>query len=95
MFSEELANLLFQVIKSWQVIAVSVVLILYMSLVGYVMRTHHKPASVSRTKPKKKDKSKAAEKPAAESGSKPTPPPAKQKGKQGSKEPDLEVTEQE
>ncbi|MDR2922751.1 MAG: hypothetical protein LBU85_05355 [Treponema sp.] len=77
-------NLLFQVIKSWQVIAVSVALILYMSLVSYAARTHHKPASVSKTKPKKKEKNKAAEKPAA-----------KQKAKPGSKEPeDDEVTEQ-
>jgi hypothetical protein len=56
MFSEELRNLLFQVIKSWQVIAVSVALILYMSLVSYAARAHHKPASVSKTKPKKKKK---------------------------------------
>jgi hypothetical protein len=56
MFSKELTELLFQVIKSWQVIAVSVVLIIYMSLVNYVIRTHHKPASVSRIKPKKKAK---------------------------------------
>ena len=54
MFSEELRSLLFQVIKSWQVIAVSIVLILYMSLVSYAARAHHKPASVSKTKPKTK-----------------------------------------
>jgi hypothetical protein len=60
MFSKELTELLFQVIKSWQVIAVSVALILYMSLVSYVSRAHHKPASVSKTKPKKQKKAKAA-----------------------------------
>jgi hypothetical protein len=60
MFSKELTELLFQVIKSWQVIAVTITLIIYMSLIGYVMRTHHKPTSVSRTKPKKKDNSKTA-----------------------------------
>ena len=63
MFSDELRSLLFQVIKSWQVIAVSIVLILYMSLVSYAARAHHKPASVSKTKPKKIKKAKTAEKP--------------------------------
>jgi len=63
MFTEELRNLLFQVVKSWQVIAVSIVLIFYMSLVSYAARAHHKPASVSRTKPKKQKKPKAAAKP--------------------------------
>jgi hypothetical protein len=62
MFSGELRNLLFQVIKSWQVIAVTIVLVLYMSLVSYAARAHHKPASVSKTKPKKKKKQ-PAEKP--------------------------------
>jgi hypothetical protein len=64
MFSEELKSLLFQVIKSWQVIAVSIVMIVYLSLVGYVSRAHHKPSSVSKTKPKKIKKP-ANEKPAA------------------------------
>jgi len=70
MFSPELRSLLFQVIKSWQVIAVSIVFILYMSLVGYASRAHHKPASVSKTKPKKKKepKSKAPEKPKEPAG---------------------------
>jgi hypothetical protein len=60
MSSIELGDLLFQVIKSWQVIAVSIALILYMSLVGYAARAHHKPASVSKTRPKKKKKEKEA-----------------------------------
>ena len=66
MFSEELRSLLLQVIKSWQVIAVSIALILYMSLVSYAARAHRKPASVSKTKPKKikqPKKDKTAEKP--------------------------------
>jgi len=49
---------LFQVIKSWQVIAVSIALVLYMSLVSYAAREHHKPAFVSKIKPKKKEKPK-------------------------------------
>jgi hypothetical protein len=66
MFSKELTDLLFQVIKSWQVIAVAIVLILYMSLVSYAARAHHKPTSVSRIKPKKKEKTKGdAKKPDA------------------------------
>ena len=56
MFSDELKNLLLQVIKSWQVIAVSVVLVLYISLVNYASRAHKKPAFVSKIKPKKKEK---------------------------------------
>ena len=56
MFSEELKELLIQVIKSWQVIAVSIVLVLYISLVNYAARAHKKPAFVSKLKPKKKEK---------------------------------------
>jgi len=97
MFSEELTNVLVQVIKSWQVIAVTVTLVLYMSLVGYAARAHHKPAFVSKIKPKKKDKSKAGDKPAANAAGPATPPPAeKQKDKKGSKKPaDHEIHEQE
>jgi len=71
MFSKELTELLFQVIKSWQVIAVTVVLVLYISLVNYAARAHHKPASVSKTKPKKKEKTKAAAKPDAKTPAEP------------------------
>ena len=60
MFTDELINLLLQVIKSWQVIAVTIALLLYMSMVNYVLRAHHKPASVSKTKPKKQKKPKDA-----------------------------------
>jgi hypothetical protein len=38
MFSEELKTLLLKVITSWQVIAVTVVLIFYFMLVNYVAR---------------------------------------------------------
>jgi hypothetical protein len=71
MFSEELTNLLFQVIKSWQVIAVTIVLILYISLVNYTVHAHHKPSSVSKTKPKKQKKSKTAAKPDAKKPAEP------------------------
>jgi Na+-transporting methylmalonyl-CoA/oxaloacetate decarboxylase gamma subunit len=53
MFSKELTELLLQVIKSWQVIAVTIALIVYMYLVGYVARSYHRPRSVSKSKPKK------------------------------------------
>jgi hypothetical protein len=56
MFQGELAELLIQVIKSWQVIAVTVALVLYMSLVGYAARTYHRPSFVSKSKPQKKKK---------------------------------------
>ena len=51
--------LLLQVVKSWQVIAVTVVLVLYMYLVGYVARIYHHPISVSRSKPRRLRISKA------------------------------------
>jgi hypothetical protein len=45
MFSGELASLLKEVVTSWQVIAVSVALVLYMFLVAYVARTYKRPRS--------------------------------------------------
>ena len=70
MFSDELKSLLFQVIKSWQVIAVTIVLVLYISLVNYAARAHKKPAFVSKIKPKKKEKKEKPkkEKPAPKEG---------------------------
>jgi len=53
MFSGNLTALLLQVIKSWQVIAISVALVLYMFLVNYVARTYRRPRSVSKSKPQK------------------------------------------
>ena len=62
--------MIFHVVKSWQVLAVTLVLILYMYLVTYVARTYHRPHFVSRAKPKrvkpppkeKKEKKEKAEK---------------------------------
>ena len=71
MFSKELTELLIQVIKSWQVIAVTVALVLYISLVKYVGRTHHRPSFVSKSKPQKSKKKAAA---AAKSANKESPP---------------------
>ena len=44
MFSDEIKKLLVQVITSWQVLVVTVVLILYVFVVNYVARLyHHRP----------------------------------------------------
>ena len=43
MFSEEVKNLLVEVITSWQVLAVTVVLIIYVFIVNSVARLHHRP----------------------------------------------------
>ena len=53
MFSEDFLELFLQVIKSWQVIAVTVTLVIYIFLVNYVARTHRRPRFVSKSKPKK------------------------------------------
>ena len=42
-----------QVVTSWQVIAVTIAIVVYMSLVSYVARTYHRPHA-SKTKAKKK-----------------------------------------
>jgi hypothetical protein len=52
MFSPELRELLIQVIKSWQVIAVSLALVVYIYLVKYVSRRYHRPR-MSRSRPKR------------------------------------------
>ena len=54
MFGSEIRNLLIEVIRSWQVLAVTVVLVIYISIVNYVARLHYhsspgkKPASRSK-----------------------------------------------
>jgi len=53
MFSDELSGLFIQVVKSWQVIAVTIILILYICLINYVARSYHRPRFVSQSKPKK------------------------------------------
>ena len=45
MFDKELLSFLLKVITSWQVIAVTVVLILYFTLVSYVARMYHPRSS--------------------------------------------------
>jgi len=55
MFPIELKELLPQVISSWQVLAITGILILYTWLVKYVARTYHRP-HLSKSKPKRKVK---------------------------------------
>jgi hypothetical protein len=62
MFSKEIWSFLLKVITSWQIILVTVVLILYFTLVSYVARVYH-PRSADfsfDSKPKKAKKEKAA-----------------------------------
>jgi len=43
MFSNDFLELLKQLIKSWQVIAVTVALVIYIYIVSYVARSYHRP----------------------------------------------------
>ena len=70
MFNEEVRSLLAQVITSWQVLVVTVVLIIYVFLVNYVARTHHSGSRrISMPKIKKTKASKAAAPAAPEAAS--------------------------
>ena len=61
MFQGNVASLLLLVVQSWQVIVITIALVLYMALVNYVARTYHQPRFVSMLKPRrKKTNSKAA-----------------------------------
>jgi len=54
MFSAEVRAMLFQVITSWQVLAVTIVIILYIFLVNYVAREYHRRPKKKKAPPKKK-----------------------------------------
>ena len=57
MFSEEIRKLLVQVISSWQVITVTIVLIIYVALVKYVAKVYHsRPNRILIPKIKRKKK---------------------------------------
>jgi len=53
MFPEGLFPILIQIIISWQVIAVTIAMVLFLFLVNYVAQTYHRPRSVSKVKPQK------------------------------------------
>jgi hypothetical protein len=65
MFSKDIFGFLFRVITSWQIIAVTICLIIYFSLVSYVARLYHPRRSDFSfdSKPKKQKKAKPAELP--------------------------------
>jgi len=53
MFPEDTLEIFIHVIKSWQVIVVSVILVFYVFLINFTARTYHRPRFVSNSKPKK------------------------------------------
>ncbi|GHV85277.1 hypothetical protein AGMMS50230_08850 [Spirochaetia bacterium] len=62
MFSRELLTFLIRVITSWQIIVVTVALVIYITLVSHVARMYHPRASFSfNSKPKKEKKEKPVE----------------------------------
>jgi len=58
-FSKEFFELLTEILKSWQVIAVTIVLVIYLYIVSYVARKHRRPMAIKKIKlpSRKKDKS--------------------------------------
>ncbi|MDR2182322.1 MAG: hypothetical protein LBN92_06570 [Treponema sp.] len=58
MFPKDVFRFLFQVVSSWQVIAVTIVLILYVSLVSYVAKLYHPRPEFSFDSPPKAKKQK-------------------------------------
>jgi len=54
MFTEEIRTMLVQVLTSWQVLAVTVLLVLYLSLVNYVARARRRISSKSSKLKRKK-----------------------------------------
>ena len=62
MFSKEVMNLLFQVVTSWQVIAVTLALVVYMYFFNYVAKSQRQPRGVSKSRPRKIKAAKAMRK---------------------------------
>jgi len=54
MDNSALIELLIQVIKSWQVIAITIALIFYLNIVFYVSKVHHRPRAIHKLSTKKK-----------------------------------------
>ncbi|QQO10792.1 hypothetical protein [Breznakiella homolactica] len=65
-FSKELLDLILELLKSWQVIGVTVVLIFYFALVLYVARLYRRPRAGGFSAPRKAKKAKPKPAPAAE-----------------------------
>jgi flagellar biosynthesis/type III secretory pathway M-ring protein FliF/YscJ len=68
MFSKEMIRLLIRIISSWQVIAVTVVFILYVFLVSYVARLYRHPRAISMFSSRPKSKKAKAPPTAPEGG---------------------------
>jgi len=51
MFTNELRDLLIKVITSWQVIVVTLVILLYIAMVNYLSRTHYRRRDSSNPRP--------------------------------------------
>lgn len=56
MFSKEFFSLFLKVISSWQVITVTIVMLIYISLVTFVARAYRRPSAASLFKEKHKKK---------------------------------------
>jgi hypothetical protein len=65
MFSEALLEVLKEVLTSWQVIAVTLALILFFRVVNYVAKAYHRPKASKKKSGKKSKKAEAAAAPAA------------------------------
>ena len=64
MFNSEVRELLISVIRSWQVLGVTIVLILYFTLINYIGKNHPRRQGKKKLKPLKKQE--AVKAPAAE-----------------------------
>jgi len=51
---EDLIKIIVQVLTSWQVIAITIAVLLYIFLVGHVAKSYHRPRTVKKVKEKKK-----------------------------------------
>jgi len=56
MFTEDMSAIIWNVISSWEVLGVTIVLILYLSFVRYVARSYRRPRFVSKSRPKRSRK---------------------------------------
>jgi hypothetical protein len=65
MYPDGMFALLKEVILSWQVIAITVALVIYLNIVFYTARSYRRPRMIKKAKPNSK---KAKSEPAAETG---------------------------
>jgi len=66
MFGSEIRQMLIQVISSWQVLAVTVVLVIYISIVNYVARLQYRSSSRPSIRRPKRKKSETTANPEVE-----------------------------